>query len=348
MLAKLHSRDDFRSLCLKRDQNRCVFCGATEGLAVHHIIERRLFPDGGYYLENGATVCEPCHLDCEMTLHSVEDVRAKVGIPESRKVLPPHLYDDQVYDKWGNPVMSDQTRLRGELFYDESVQKILAQGGKLDLFAKTHYVKYPRTYHLPWSEGMHDDDRMLPSLEGFIGQRVIVTEKMDGENTSMYSDHIHARSLDSGPHPSRAYVKGMWAQFMGDIPEGWRVCGENLYAKHSIHYTDLPSYLLGFSIWNERNVCLSWDETLEWFQLLGITPVPVLYDGIWDEKKIRSLWDSKKWSTSEGYVVRVSDSFPFADFKRKVAKMVRKGHVQTATHHWMAQQVIPNKLAGKS
>ena len=36
-----------------------------------------------------------------------------------------------------------------------------------------------------------------------IGKQVIVTEKMDGENTSMYRHRIHARSIDSLPHPSR-------------------------------------------------------------------------------------------------------------------------------------------------
>lgn len=342
-VSKFLTRDEFRTNCLERDRHRCVFCGITEELAVHHVLERRLFPDGGYYMENGATVCEECHLKCEMTVLTVEEVREKIGVTVNKKVLPPQLYEDQVYDKWGNIVLPSGKRLRGELFYDESVQKILERGQVLDLF--THHVKYPRTYHLPWSEGMHKDDRMTPNLEAFVGERVIVTEKLDGENTSLYSDHIHARSLDSGPHQSRDYVKSLWAQFRGDIPEGWRVCGENVYARHSIEYNSLPSYLLGFSIWNEKNICLSWDETQEWFQLLGIQSVPILYDGLWDEKEIRRLWSPSNWSTTEGYVVRVADSFPFGDFRRKVAKFVRKNHIATSAHHWASQKVVPNKLA---
>lgn len=343
MKNQLLTRDEFRRQCFERDRHKCVLCSATEDLCVHHILERRLFPDGGYYMANGATVCPPCHIRCEETRVSVEEVRAACGTPESRKVIPPHMYDDVTYDKWGNVIQSNGTRLRGELFHDESVQKILTQGGVLGDF--THHVKYPRTNHVPWSPGMHDDDRMIGSMAAFEGRRVIVTTKMDGENTSMYSDHIHARSVDSGPHPSRAYVKGLWAQFCGDIPEGWRVCGENLYAQHSIRYEELPSYLLGFSVWNEKNECLSWDETQEWFQLLGIHSVPVLYDGIYDEKKIRALWDEKKRDTMEGYVIRVADSFRFSDFKTHVAKMVRANHVNTQTH-WAAQRVIPNKVKG--
>ena len=74
--------------------------------------------------------------------------------------MPPHLYRDQPYDKWGNPVLPNGTRLRGELFDDASVQKVLAP--VLALF--TDRVKYPRTYHLPWSPGLTDDDRKLDDL----------------------------------------------------------------------------------------------------------------------------------------------------------------------------------------
>jgi len=40
-----------------------------------------------------------------------------------------------------------------------------------------------------------------------IGREVVVTEKMDGENTTMYCDNIHARSIDGRHHPSRDWVK---------------------------------------------------------------------------------------------------------------------------------------------
>lgn len=337
----LLSRDAFREGTFKRDNHTCVFCDKPAKDA-HHIIERRLWPDGGYYLENGASVCEDHHILCEQTLISVEAVREACGI---RKVLvPPHMYADQPIDKWGNPVLPNGQRLRGELFFDESVQKILKQGGVLDIF--TDKVKYARTHHLPWSEGVNDDDRVIDSLDHFIGKRVIVTRKMDGENTNMYCDYIHARSIDGRSHPSRDWVKQFWSTIMGDIPQSWRVCGENLFAKHSIHYKDLPTYFMGFSIWNDRNVCLSWDETMEWFQLLGITPVPVLYDGIFDEAAIKDLWNPKNWAEDEGYVIRVADEIEYSQFKHKYAKFVRKGHVQTAKH-WMYGQAVERNVLSK-
>jgi hypothetical protein len=336
----LLSRDAFREAVFARDHHTCVCC-EKPAVDAHHLIERRLWPDGGYYLDNGASVCEEHHLAAERTTLSVEDLRQAAGITKTR--VPPHLYPDQPIDKWGNPVMANGQRLKGELFFDASVQKVLGEGGVLGLF--TDEVKYPRTHHLPWSEGMHDDDRMLPSIDVFARRRVIVTEKMDGENTTLYRHTLHARSVDGRSHPSRNWVKGFWSQVCGDIPEGWRVCGENLYAKHSIGYDNLPSYFMAFSIWDERNACLPWDETLEWLDLLGMTPVPVLYDGPFDAKVIQSLYGPKDWGQREGYVVRVADGFSYGAFRDSVAKFVRRGHVQTNKHWMHGQPIVPNELA---
>jgi hypothetical protein len=340
MEAKLLSRDAFREGVFARDHHTCVFCDAP-AIDAHHIIERRLWADGGYYLANGASVCAEHHLQCEMTLSSVEQVREACGV--TKVIVPSHLYADQPYDKWGNPILEDGRRARGELFFDESVQKILAAGGVLNLF--TSRVKYPRTLHLPWSPGMNDDDRMLVSLEPFLGRRVIVTRKMDGENTTLYNDGTHARSVDSRSHPTRDWVKGFWSRFGFEIPEGWRICGENLFAQHSLAYNALPSYFMGFSVWNERNVCLSWDETLEWFELLGVPVVPVLYDGLFDERAIRSLWRDADAASHEGYVVRVADAISMAQFRTHVGKFVRRGHVQINKHWMRGQPIIPNGLA---
>ena len=139
-------------------------------------------------------------------------------------------------------------------------------------------------------------------------------------------------------------VKSVWGQIAHDIPEGWRVCGENLYATHSIHYENLTSFLYIFSIWNERNECLSWDDTEEWSALLGLTTVPVLYRGVYDEQKIRGLYDpNRQPDPMEGYVVRLASSFPFVDFRRSVMKYVRKSHLNT-DKHWPHSRKVPNKL----
>lgn len=201
--------------------------------------------------------------------------------------------------------------------------------------------KYPRTPHLPWSCGPSDDDKILPHTQHFEGREVVVTEKMDGENTTLYADYIHARSLNSRPHPSREWVKRLHAQIAFSIPNGWRLCGENLYARHSIAYENLASYFYLFSIWDDKNYCLSWQETLEWVELLQLSTPPVIYRGLWDEKLISRL--PINVNKCEGYVVRCIQAFSYEAFGENVAKWVRQGHVST-DKHWMHRVVIPNRL----
>jgi hypothetical protein len=80
-------------------------------------------------------------------------------------------------------------------------------------------IKYPRTPHLPWSPGASADDIGLENLESFRGRQIVVTEKMDGENTTLYRDHLHARSLDGRHHPSRDWVKGLHGRVGHRIPQ---------------------------------------------------------------------------------------------------------------------------------
>ena len=207
------------------------------------------------------------------------------------------------------------------------------------------YVKYPRTPHLPWSPGVSSDDVRTHDLSSFTGQRVVVTEKLDGENTSMYRDHIHARSIDSKHHPSRDWVKGFHATIAHEIPEGWRLCGENLYARHSIAYDHLRSYFYLFSVWDADNRCLSWPETEEWAELLGLPTPRVLFEGPFDAVAIERIKVDE--TESEGYVVRLAAGFGYTDFATSVAKWVRPNHVQS-DGHWMHQAVVPNGLVGDS
>jgi hypothetical protein len=72
-MSKKEIRSNFRKVCLKRDKYACVMCGqrakspeeAEEIFDVHHIISRKILPNGGYVLENGITLCEADHLKAE-------------------------------------------------------------------------------------------------------------------------------------------------------------------------------------------------------------------------------------------------------------------------------------------
>ncbi len=202
-------------------------------------------------------------------------------------------------------------------------------------------VHYPRTPHLPWSPGATSDDLRAGELSGLCGREVVVTEKLDGENTTLYTDGLHARSLDSAHHPSRAWVKSLQGRIGAEIPQGWRVCGENVFARHSIAYDDLESGFYGFSVWDGGHRCLDWDRTVRFLRRRGI-PVPrVLWRGVFDERALRAL--RLDTARQEGYVVRTVEGFDRQEFGQRVAKWVRARHVQTDTH-WMHAAVVANGM----
>lgn len=340
----LLTREQFKEQTFKRDKHKCIVCGTTEDLAAHHILERRLFDDGGYYVENGATVCPVHHLEAEMTTLSVKKIRELCGI--TKPVIPEHFYVDDEYDKWGNIILASGARLRGELFEEEPVQKMLLLSGFLGDFDER--VKYGRTFHVTWSPGCAGDDKMHKTMAQFHGQETYVSQKRDGETTAMYTNHFHARSLDSRHHESRDWAKALWGRIRFEIPEGWRINGENMYAQHSIVYDDLTSYFEVFSIWDEKNRRLPLDDQLEWCEILGLTHVPVVWRGIYDEDAIKALPVTLGWDMSkiEGYVLSTVDAYHASQFRKFIAKYVRKNHV-TTDEHWMDGPVIPNKLIAK-
>jgi hypothetical protein len=226
-------------------------------------------------------------------------------------------------------------RVRGPLFEDESVQKILQP--VLHLF--TDWLKYPRTFHLPASPGLSSDDKAMPGIpEEWHGTDVVVTKKMDGENTTMYRDGLHARSLEFASRIDRDRIRAIHAGIAYEIPKGMRICGENMTAVHSIKYTGLPDWFLVFSIW-EGTTCLSWEETIEWCELLGtvrgkpLLTVPVLHRGIYSDSLLGRLIGQLDLGRDEGLVVRPAGRFQLKDFTRLVGKYVRAGHVQT-DEHW--------------
>lgn len=329
-MKKLLTRDQFREGVHERDGQKCVICGRERSehhLDAHHILERRLWDNGGYYLDNGATLCEEHHLAAEATTLSCEEIRKAAGI--EKIALPPHLYPDMRWDKWGNRIMEEGEhkgkRLSGELAFDESVLKITQP--VRDQFLP--YGQFPRTYHLPWSQTVTKDDRVhsdnaFPQL---YGQEVVVTEKLDGQLTQLTSDSVFGR----GPDDSRpsSYAKSVGAGIGAELPRGWRVCAEDLLYPKTVQYgSDVPK-LAAHSLWNDRMECLGWDESQEWFQLLGLPAPRVLWRGEFNdsfEEVHKSVVGSLE-TNSEGYVLRLADAFPLRHYRHCVGKWVRAGFV---------------------
>jgi len=215
--------------------------------------------------------------------------------------------------------------------------------------------KYPRTPHFPFSPGGTNDDRWIESVEGFLCTDVVLTEKMDGSNVCLETSACYARTHASRPRgESFSAFKALHATVSRRIPEGTQVFAEWLYAKHSIKYEALPSYLLVFGVRDLRTMqWASWSEVELWAEELGVSTTPVLARETWLNRdwKIRELVESHTRMPSrcgglcEGAVLRLAGSFSDVNFEASVAKWVRKGHVQT-DEHWSTQPIVRNGLIG--
>ncbi|WHO80787.1 RNA ligase family protein [Rhizobium leguminosarum] len=203
--------------------------------------------------------------------------------------------------------------------------------------------KYGRTYHLPISPGATSDDKVMAMLDGLMIGDLVITEKMDGENTTIYRGGSHARSPDSRYHSSRDWLKAFAASISPQLADGERIVGENLYARHSIGYDDLPSYFLGFA-WIIDDEVQSWDLTQARFKELGIVPVSTLYRGPYKAGLFEDTAASLDKTKQEGFVVRIADAFLETEMPVRMGKYVRDNHVQSETH-WMQSELIPNRLA---
>jgi hypothetical protein len=134
----LLSRAAFREGVFARAGGRCVLCSAS-AVDAHHVLERKLYADGGFYLGNGAAVCERHHWECETTVLSVEQVRQAAGI--LRPVLPRGFHLGGRYDKWGNRCWPSGLRSWGPLQNDDGARRALAKGGFLSLLMPAGYAE---------------------------------------------------------------------------------------------------------------------------------------------------------------------------------------------------------------
>lgn len=209
-------------------------------------------------------------------------------------------------------------------------------------------TKYPRTPHLPWSLGISSDDRLLSDvgLHVLSNAQTVVTEKMDGGNVTLMRDCFYARSVDSGTPAWEKYAKAEWARMAHEIPVGWRVSAESMWAQRSVPYTNLDGPLLVFAIWNNRNIMLSWDDTVTWATLLGLPTVPVLGSGTGLEYTHQAWANHHDENVSEGYVVRDRGSFPDYQFAHRIAKYVRANHVRTEASWRRRTDFVTNGFKG--
>ena len=206
-------------------------------------------------------------------------------------------------------------------------------------------IKYPRTYHLPFSQGATKDDKKLQGdwFSYYKDKEIILSEKLDGENITMCQEGVFARSHAAPTTSPWAFNLwnsdcGLYWKIKPYIGKDEYIVGENLYGVHSIEYERLTHYFHLFAAHdNER--WYSWDEIRELSSILDVPIVPFVTVRATSEEYIERVINglmklpSLYGDTKEGIVMRVADSFKLEDFPHYVCKYVRANHVQT-DEHW--------------
>ena len=112
---ELLTRDEFKRQVFAKTMGKCCVprcdCDAVDA---HHIMDRKLWADGGYYLSNGAALCSKHHLDAEQGRTSPAQCLEYMDIDSELIRIPDSLKDEYknildyinaissgLLDKWG-------------------------------------------------------------------------------------------------------------------------------------------------------------------------------------------------------------------------------------------------------
>lgn len=113
---ELLSREEFKKVVFASTNGICCVPGCCErAVDAHHIMDRKLWSDGGYYRTNGAALCSRHHLEAEDGTITPKDCLDYMGISINEIRIPDSLhYSSEEYcdlvsrkkiDKWGKEVV---------------------------------------------------------------------------------------------------------------------------------------------------------------------------------------------------------------------------------------------------
>jgi hypothetical protein len=249
--------------------------------------------------------------------------------------------------------------------------------------------KYPRTRHLQGSRLQPGDEDLAQVPFGEIrGRWIVVEEKLDGANAGLRFDERGQLYLQSRGHFLTGGVRekhfDLFKQWAGAhswclherLGDRYALCGEWLYAKHTVFYDALPHYLLEFDVLDlQSGEFLSTPRRRELLVGTPLASVPVLYEGpatTLDDLIAfvgRSLYKSPRWRANlieactaqgiepdqawketdtsdlaEGLYLKVEEGGRVVERYKWVRASFLSAVLDSGTH-WLRRPIVPNRLA---
>ncbi len=225
----------------------------------------------------------------------------------------------------------------------------------------TDFVKFPHTPHIVWlsstpprADKVLDRAEVESFLHGDEGE-VVVEEKVDGANVGVSVDargelQVQNRGtiLGRGAHPQ---FQALWPwlaarreALLQALGRDLILFGEWCFAVHSVTYTRLPDWFLGFDVY-DRAAGRFWSTRRrdELLRAASVAAVPHIARGRFRVAELEAMLGPSRLTDGpmEGVYVRREDD----DWLIARAKLVRAEFVQAIGDHWSSQQLRKNALA---
>ncbi len=218
--------------------------------------------------------------------------------------------------------------------------------------------KFPKTPHLLWlSPQTARDDKVMTSAEAeaFLEcGEIIVEEKVDGANLGLSLDSSGRLRAQNRGNFLEGRLNGQWESLRGwlaqheialreHLPPGAVLFGEWCYAQHSMAYTRLPDWYLGFDVLDESGRFWSTHRRNELFAKIDLTSVREVARGRFTLRELQALLSERSSygdGSLEGIYLRREDD----EWLLQRAKLVRPEFVQAINEHWSRGPLHVNRL----
>jgi hypothetical protein len=225
------------------------------------------------------------------------------------------------------------------------------------------FFKFPSTPHLTLlGEIDVRDDKVMSAAEReeFLNHPLVVEEKVDGANLGISFDADgNVRAQNRGSYlqlPGAGQWKNLdsWLDLhinslFEHLLDRYILFGEWCYAKHSVTYTSLPDWFLGFDLYDRQTRhFLSTERRDRLFQKMKIAQTPILargrfsLDALQEMLTLRPLASVSTFSAdpAEGLYLRIDQG----EWLLQRAKLVRPAFIQAVEQHWSRSAIEPNQL----
>ncbi len=219
------------------------------------------------------------------------------------------------------------------------------------------FFKFPSTPHAlvtPNTDLRIDKALDEDSVKRLFSSPITVEEKIDGANLGISFDSNGEIVLQNrGKHIVKPY-HGQWKKLLDWVPshldalfngieDRYILFGEWCYAKHSILYTALPDWFIGFDLFEKSEErFLSVERRNILLNSMGISVVPIIGHGVFSKVQLPQLLRKSAFSDCEceGLYLRL-DSENYLEIR---AKYVRESFSQSINEHWSKLSIQHNSI----